>query len=114
MSYQKIVAAIGAELQRRYADAIPQDRSGEFDPVKELVSCQEAMPDFLRHPMRLLTWIFDWWGLVSGGRRFQNLDVEHQAAQLDAWRNSRLEFCRNFVRFYESYFLLAVMQEDAE
>ena len=113
MSYQKILAAIGAELQRRYADALPGDRQ-ELDIAREFINCQNAMPDHLRLPLQLLTRIFDACGLLSGGRLFRNLDQERQAALLDGWRNSRIELCRNFVRFYESYYLLVVMQEAAE
>lgn len=114
MSHQKIVAAIGAELRRRYADAIPPSTGDADDVTSEMLECEQLMPDFLRPPMRWLTRIFNVWGIVSGGKRFQNLDAEGQAAQLDAWRNSRFELCRNFVRFYESLFLLVVMQEKAE
>jgi hypothetical protein len=79
-----------------------------------MLECEQLMPDFLQFPMRRLTQVFNIWGIVNGGKRYQNLAAEDQAAQLDAWRNSRFELCRNFVRFYESLFLLVVMQEKAE
>ena len=41
------------------------------------------MPDYLRFPMRLLTRIFDYWGLVVAGKRFQNLDPAAQARLFD-------------------------------
>jgi len=72
------------------------------------------MPDFLRLAMRVATRSFDYWGLVTCGSRFQKLSGDLRRLQLDAWKNSRFDFCRNFVRFYESLYLLIVMEEDAE
>jgi len=112
MSYPKIIAAITTELQRRYAGEA-KESARETGVVSEIIERQNAMPDYLRFPMRLLTRIFDFWGLVAAGSRFQNLDPASQSRMFDAWKKSRFNVCRNFVRFYESLYLLIVLQEDA-
>ena len=112
MSYPRIIAAISTELQRRYAGGEPQP-VWETGVVSEIIERQNAMPDYLRFPMRVLTRIFDYWGLVTAGKRFQSLDAAGQARQFDVWKQSRFNVCRNFVRFYESLYLLIVLQEDA-
>ena len=116
MSYRQIVSAIAVELERRHlktdAETDMQLHAGLESVVDEIVECQRNMPDYLRAPMWILTQVFDLAGLFSGGSRFRKLLPAQQTAQVDAWRNSRLEFCRNFVRFYESLFLLIVLQEE--
>ena len=112
MSYPQIITAITMELQRRYAGE-GQDSARESGVVSQIIERQNAMPDYLRFPMRVLTRIFDFWGLVVCGHRFQNLDPAEQARMFDAWKKSRFNVCRNFARFYESLYLLIVLQEDA-
>ena len=112
MSYPRIIAAISTELQRRYAGG-DKNSVKETGVVSEIIERQNSMPDYLRFPMRALTRIFDYWGLVVSGKRFQNLDPAAQARLFDAWKKSRFNVCRNFVRFYESLYLLIVLQEDA-
>ena len=101
------------ELQVRYGHPVqwPVQRA---DVVERMLASQAAMPDFLRLAMRVATRCFDFWGLVTCGSRFQNLAGDLRRMQLDGWKNSRFDFCRNFVRFYESLYLLIVMEEDSE
>ena len=113
MSYPNIIAALSNELQRRYADEGKEPDRGTGSVVSEIIERQGAMPDYLRFPMRMLTRIFDYSGVVVAGKRFQDLDAASQASLLDAWKKSRFTVCRNFVRFYESLYLLIVMEEDA-
>jgi len=80
----------------------------------EIIRCQKIMPDYLHAPMWILTQVFDLAGLPRVGSRFRKLQPEEQTDQVTAWKNSRLEICRNFVRFYESLYLLIVMQETGE
>ena len=84
----------------------------DFDVVGKIVACQAAMPDYLRLVMQLLTWLFDYSSLVTSGSRFRSMSSELQTRQLDAWRSSRFDVFRKFVYFYESLYLLIVMDED--
>ena len=114
MSYPAIVAAISRELRRRHIDVDQENVPDIGNIVSEMLECQNAMPDFLRFPMRTLTRIFDFWGLLTTGTFFHNLDPARQGEILDTWRHSRFNVCRNFVRFYESLFLLIVFQEGSQ
>jgi len=114
MSYKQIVVSISAELQRRYSGLPGSDASEANGLADEFMLRQKGMPDYLRLPVSLLTRLFDYWGLVSAGKRFTRQSTEQQQMQFDAWKNSRLEACRSFIRFYEGLFLLVVLQEDQE
>jgi hypothetical protein len=113
MSYPKIIAAISTELHRRYAGEASESAQ-EMGVVSEILERQNAMPDYLRLPMRILTRIFDYWGVVVAGKRFQHLDATGQALLFDSWKTSRFNVCRDFVRFYESLYLLITLQENSE
>jgi hypothetical protein len=114
MSYSKIIAAICGQLQNKYGTAGQSEVLDNRDVAGQILQCQAAMPDFLRLGMGLLTWVFDYWGLLTSGSRFHRMPTELQRRQLDSWANSPLDVCRNFVRFYTSLYFLIVMEEDAQ
>jgi hypothetical protein len=111
MSHSEIVAAICKELHSRY-DAIDEQPVMEQSAVvSEIMQRQQAMPDYLRLPVRVLTFCFDMSGIYFGGKRFQKLLPAERDKQFSAWKASRLGLCRNFIRFYESLYLLITLQE---
>ena len=112
MSYLRIIDAICSELRNRYAAVDEEANSVPDVVVKEIIERQRYMPDYLQFPMRVLTYGFDVIGMFNGGKRFQNMNSEARAHQLNAWKNSRFGVCRNFVRFYESLYLLITLQEE--
>lgn len=114
MSHRQVISAIAAELDRRHGNLGARFSLGIDEVTDEIIRCQKIMPDYLHVPMWLLTQMFDLAGLPREGSRFRKLQADKQTAQLTAWKNSRLEICRNFVRFYESLYLLIVMQETGE
>lgn len=108
MSQRRIVTAISASLQLQHL-------SGGLDAddiAVEILERRAAMPDYLKLPMWIATLVFDLAGLVPGGRRFQARNDEDRLTQINNWKNSKLGACRNFVRFYESLFLLIVLQKE--
>ena len=108
MRYQSIVTAISCGLQNQHAIG-----GADVDSIAaEILGQQGRMPDYLRFPIRMATWLFDCFGIMSGGRRFQSKSAEAQAAQISRWKGSSLGACRNFIRFYESLFLLIALQEE--
>jgi hypothetical protein len=108
VSYQSIVVAISAGLQSQHGVA---DSDAEAIAA-DIIGQHGRMPDYLRLPLLLATYGFDLAGLFSGGARFQHKDPAAKLAQLERWKYSGLGSCRNFVRFYESLFLLSALQED--
>ena len=112
MSYSRIIDAICSELGNRYSAVAEESGGAPAVVTTEIIERQRAMPDYLRFPMRVLTYGFDAVGMFNGGKRFQNMNREARTRQLDAWKNSRFGVCRNFVRFYESLYLLITLQEE--
>ena len=107
VSYKRIVVAISEGLQRQHAvGAVDADSI-----AAEIIGQQGCMPDYLRLPLRVATRLFDWSGVVSGGKCFHAKGEAAQLVQLERWKHSRLGACRNFIRFYESLFLLIALQE---
>jgi hypothetical protein len=113
MSHRTVVLCIARVFERQHGLSELQPASDIEDVVNEILASQERMPDYLRFPLRALTSLFNYSGIVSAGGRFQSVSPSRQAAMIESWRGSRFNFCRNFVRFYESLYLLIVMQEDA-
>jgi hypothetical protein len=108
VNQRRIVTAISASLQLQHLSG-----GMEADEIAtEILGRRACMPDYLRLPMWVATLVFDLSGVLSGGRMFHAKSDEAQIAQLQSWKTSRIGACRNFVRFYESLFLLIVLQEE--
>jgi len=60
------------------------------------------MPDYLRAPMKMAALAFDWAGRLRHGKPFHRQPPDQRARQLRAWKNSKLSFQRDFVRYFES------------
>ncbi|MCW5555882.1 MAG: GMC family oxidoreductase [Verrucomicrobiae bacterium] len=58
--------------------------------------------------MQLATLGFDLFGLVRGGKRFHRQTPEQRQRQILAWKNSRLGFQRDLIRYFESLATLAL------
>lgn len=83
--------------------ATPREFEARRVEVIDFVVAQRArMPDYLRLGILLATWLFEWAGLVQGGRRFSAAAQDSRWRQVQAWRRAPLGALRDFVRFYES------------
>ncbi len=67
----------------------------------EVVRKVTAMPRYMGLGIQLLTHVFDWWGLLHGGRRFRSLSREQQQRQVSLWRRAPLGLMRDTIEFYE-------------
>jgi choline dehydrogenase-like flavoprotein len=73
-----------------------------YNDLTQFILTQRAqMPDYLRAPMKLAAWGFDWSGLLRG-KRFHCQSPEQRMRQINAWRNSGFGFQRDFIRYFES------------
>jgi choline dehydrogenase-like flavoprotein len=80
-----------------------------YNDVVQFVLRQHArMSDPLQAPLAAVTHGFDWLGLLHGLERFRHQSPERRRRQIETWRNSRLGFQRDFIRFYESLVTLAL------
>ena len=96
-----------------YSLAQPHETGPELLPphndLTQFILRQHAqMPDYLRAPMQLATLGFDLFGLVRGGKRFHRQTPEQRQRQILAWKNSRLGFQRDLIRYFESLATLAL------
>ena len=103
------VSALGYALARERAGDDPSLFAPPYNDVVRFLEHQiRAMTDFLRPPMRSLTILFDLAGFLHLGGLFHRQPPEARLSQIRAWRGSRLGFCRDFIRFYESLALLSL------
>jgi len=111
MSYSQIVTALADSLADERLREAPS-RSGNEFVAAEVIRQQRRMPDYLHLPITLLTWLFNFSGLLHQGRLFHRANADQRARQIEAWRQSRIGPCRGFVRFYESLVLLIALSGD--
>ena len=74
--------------------------------VNFVIEQQNRMPDYLQFPLFILTLIFDIWGLLRTGLFFHSQSPSMRQQQIQAWKNSRFQICRDLIRFYESLVVL--------
>jgi len=101
--FQRTVSALVYSVVR---ERCPEDaRAREFleNRVVRFVLAQHArMPDYLRLPIRLATFLFDAYARITTLRAFHRLPHERRVHQIRAWRLSRLGPFRDLMKFYES------------
>jgi hypothetical protein len=89
--------------------------SGEpVDPVpvaRFLLQTHARIPDYLRLPLRVLTLVFDAWGVITAGRPFHRLPLEARRRQVAAWKGSRLGFRRDLIKFFEALAVFGIYSE---
>jgi hypothetical protein len=71
--------------------------------VAFLVDQQDALPHILGPLMKLATVIFGVSTLFVAGRPFHYLPVDRRVRYILAWRKSRIQAVRNFVKFHETF-----------
>ncbi|HAO10840.1 MAG TPA: hypothetical protein DCQ51_06635 [Planktothrix sp. UBA8407] len=87
------------------SSAIPQHFPNN-SVVNFVIQQQNRMPDYLQFPLFILTLIFDIWGLLGTGLFFHSQSPSMRQLQIESWKNSPLQICRDLIRFYESLVVL--------
>jgi len=73
-----------------------------LDPISVLLLKKiEAMPVWLKFPIMTLTVLFNILGVFSTGLLFEVQSFGQQIKTVDAWQNSPIKLCREFIKFYE-------------
>ncbi len=96
-----------------YSLAQPHQTSPELGPphndlTRFILTQHGQMPDYLRAPILAATLGFDTIGMLKGGKRFHRQLPEQRARQIAAWKNSRLSFQHDLIRYFESLATLAL------
>jgi choline dehydrogenase-like flavoprotein len=72
-----------------------------------VIEQQSRMPDFLRFPIRLATWLLTVHAFLNHAGRWHRLSIAQRQSQIAIWRTSRIGPFRDFVKLYESLVTLA-------
>jgi choline dehydrogenase-like flavoprotein len=102
------VASAMAYALANLHETTPELAPPHNDLTHFILTQQAQMPDYLRAPMKLAALGFDVFGLASCGKRFHRQSPDKRARQIAAWKNSRIGFQRDFIRYFESLTTLAL------
>jgi choline dehydrogenase-like flavoprotein len=109
MPVDDIVSALAYSFAQPHAGPGRADLQAPYNDIARFILCQQAkLPDYLRAPMRAATLGFDLAGLLHTGRPFHSQPPANRRRQVEAWKNSRLGFQRDLMRYYESLATLAL------
>ncbi len=95
MRIEPVVRGLVSGLLMDGEHAVPVD-----DTTAILTRKIDNMPGFMRFGMRLLLFVFDWYGLLRGGRRFRKSSLEKQRRRIAEWASAPIGPCRDMVEFH--------------
>jgi len=103
VSFHATIAALADSIIREHCGDAGDDASQVRDAVAQFLLGQHGrMPDYLRLPLMCLTLVFDAWPLLYAGRPFHRLSHKRRWRQIRAWKQSKLGFRRDLVKFFET------------
>ncbi len=115
MKTDDVVSALAYSFAQAHAEPGRADLQAPYNDLARFIVCQQArLPDYLRTPMRAATLGFDLAGLVHTGQLFHAQPPANRRRQAEAWKNSRLGFRRDLMRYYESLAILALYSRRVE
>ena len=101
--YARTVSALCYTILKKGRNETPIEQAARLNGAVDFVLGQNnRMPDFLRFPMRTMTMVFAMHAVLRRGRFFHGQESSSRWAHFQAWKDSRLGFCRDFARYYES------------
>jgi choline dehydrogenase-like flavoprotein len=110
-----VVSALAYSFAQAHSVPGRADLQPPYNDLARFIVCQQAtLPDYLRTPMRAATLGFDLAGPLHTGGPFHAQPPANRRRQVEAWKNSRLGFKRDLMRYYESLAILALYSRQAE
>src|SRR5437870_7619892 len=104
--HDAVSALVYSLAQPHAALDAPALQSPYNDLARFILRQQAQMPDYLQRPMRVATFGFDLLGCLRTGHRFHSGAANVREKQVRTWKNSSINFKRDFLRYYESLALL--------
>jgi hypothetical protein len=103
----KTISTLARDLATIYDDGLtpPESRAGVVNFVLEQLA---RMPWFLRAGVKLCTAAFGASRVFFAGALFHRQKPVNRAAQVEAWKRSRLAICRDLMKFYTSLVVLSL------
>ncbi|MDB6065758.1 MAG: putative oxidoreductase [Pedosphaera sp.] len=112
-SFADTVSALVYSLAQARAEAARPDSQPPYNDLVRFVLGQHSrMADYLRAPLATATMGFDLLAILGKGQRFHTLPPEARVGQIEAWKNSKIGFQRDLIRYYESLAMLALYSRD--
>jgi len=97
--FHDVASALAWSLAQPHAG--PPELSPPHNDLTQFLRTQHAqLPDYLRAPMKLAALLFDHSGGPIAGP-FHSRPPEWRARRIAAWKNSRISFARDFIRYFE-------------
>jgi hypothetical protein len=103
----KTISALAHDLATTYDDRLTSPES-RVDVVNFVLEQLARMPWFLRVGVKLCTAAFGASPVFFEGTLFHRQKPINRAAQMEAWKRSRLAICRDLMKFYTSLVVLSV------
>src|SRR5262245_52375135 len=96
-SFHNVVSALVYAIARERAGAGRPDLQPPYNDLTQFVLQQHArMARYLSRPLMAATLGFDAIGILLSGRRFHKLPPEARLRQIEAWKDSRIGFKRDW------------------
>src|ERR1700751_3697840 len=112
--FHDTVSALAYSMAQTRADVHAPGLQAPYNDLTNFILGQHAqMASFLRAPLMAATLGFDLFGIVRNGNLFHKLPPELRACQMEAWRQSKLGFKRDLIRYFESLALLELHSRPA-
>lgn len=99
---QKIVFSLVRSVVAKALGEEVSSKTPSLESVSVLLLKKiDAMPVWLKFPIVILTVLFNILGVFSTGLLFEAQSFGQQVKTVDAWQNSPIKLCRDFIKFYE-------------
>ena len=95
MRIEPVVRGLISGLLEDDSHPIPLD-----DTAAVLVRKIDNMPGLMRFGMRLLLFVFDWYGVLRNGRRFHKSSSVAQQKRIAEWSAAPVGPCRDMIEFH--------------
>lgn len=104
--FHNTASALAYSVAQPHAGNRPESQI-PYNDLTQFVHSQHArMAGYLRGPLMAATIGFDLMGILRCGQRFHKSSPEIRGTQIEAWKNSKIGFKRDLIRYFESLALL--------
>ena len=112
--FHDTVSALAYAVGQGRAEIARPDLQPPYNDLTQFVLRQHVcMAAYLRGPLMAATLGFDLSAILRSGQRFHKLPLANRSRQIEAWRNSKVGFKRDLIRYFESLALLELYSRES-
>ncbi|MCM3596576.1 hypothetical protein M4D55_12385 [Metabacillus idriensis] len=108
--FHKVVSALSQSIPFPITETIEVNHFTQ-ELTDFVIEQFHRMAVYLQAALFIATIFFGFYGLFVGGKLFQNLPEELKVNQIKRWKNSKISYFRDFIRFYESLIFLRLFSK---